>query len=71
MENLLTDNNRASQATQLPKSLRDMLLFQFFKIKTAKCLKITTLVALLAIEQTQAAPRGAPLARLYRYRLQQ
>jgi hypothetical protein len=29
MKNLLTDNNRASQATQLPKSLRDTLLFQF------------------------------------------
>lgn len=27
---LLTDNNRASQAAQLPKSLRGPLLFQFF-----------------------------------------
>lgn len=30
MKILLIDNNRASQATQLPKSLRDPLLFQIF-----------------------------------------
>lgn len=36
MEILLIDNNRASRATQLPKSLRDPLLCHFFKVKTAK-----------------------------------
>jgi hypothetical protein len=33
MKNLLADNNRASQATQLPKSLRGTLLCHFIKLK--------------------------------------
>jgi len=36
IKNLLADNNRASRTTQLPKSLRDPLLFHFFEAKAVK-----------------------------------